>query len=173
MAGTSAGIFVQRMMASAGVSEGQYTIVNGNICMKSPCGSNTFPSMLASKQIDAFGIWEPAVELGIRAIGADKAIVFQNGTTYREVYSLYSTTEKLNDPSKRKDIVEFVRALNQTLDVYNHPTSSIYSFVAEKVGMDAEVVCIHLSFNIKMCSLYGISGQGSVGRPQVERDMED
>jgi hypothetical protein len=36
--------------------------------------------------------------------------------------------------------VAFVRALNQTLEVYNHPNSSVYSFVADKVGMDAEVV---------------------------------
>ncbi|KAJ4303356.1 hypothetical protein N0V90_002249 [Kalmusia sp. IMI 367209] len=140
MPGTSAAIFVQRMLASAGVTPDQYSIVSGNVCMKAPCGSGTLPSMLASKQIDAFGIWEPAVELGIRAIGADKAVVFQNGTIYREVYSLYTTTEKLADSNKRKDIVAFVRALNQTLDVYNNKPDTVYSFVAQSVGMDAEVV---------------------------------
>lgn len=141
MSGTSANVFVSRMMNSVGVAEGQYTIVSGNVCMKAPCGSGTFPSMLSSKQIDAFGIWEPAVELGIRAIGADNAVVFQNSSIYREVYSLYSTTDKLNDASKRKDIVSFVRALNQTLGVFsNKPDSAIYQFVASAVGMDAEVV---------------------------------
>ncbi|KAK7183342.1 periplasmic binding protein-like II [Paraphaeosphaeria sporulosa] len=140
MPGTSAAIFVQRMLASAGVNDGAYSIVSGNVCMKAPCGSGTLPAMLKGGQVDAFGIWEPAVELGIRAIGKDNAVVFQNATTYREVYSLYTTTDKLADPKKRADIVAFVRALNQTLEVYNHPNASVYSFVADRVGMDAEVV---------------------------------
>jgi ABC-type nitrate/sulfonate/bicarbonate transport system substrate-binding protein len=79
MRGTSAAVFVQRMLASAGVGDEQYSIVSGNVCMKAPCGSGTLPSMLQGRQVDAFGIWEPAVELGIRAVGANNAIVFQNG----------------------------------------------------------------------------------------------
>lgn len=79
MPGTSAAVFVQRMLASAGVSDGAYSIVSGNVCMKTPCGSGTLPSMLQGRQVDAFGIWEPAVELGIRAVGKDNAVVFQNG----------------------------------------------------------------------------------------------
>ncbi|KAL5392840.1 hypothetical protein DPSP01_000536 [Paraphaeosphaeria sporulosa] len=79
MPGTSAAIFVQRMLASAGVNDGAYSIVSGNVCMKAPCGSGTLPAMLKGGQVDAFGIWEPAVELGIRAIGKDNAVVFQNG----------------------------------------------------------------------------------------------
>lgn len=142
MSGTSAGVFVSRMLATAGVQDGQYTVVSGNVCMKTPCGSNTLPGMLQSKQIDAFGIWEPAVELGIRAIGEANAVVFQNASVYREVYSLYSTTDKLNDAAKRKDIVAFVRGLNQTLDLFQpgKVTDDIYKYVAGQVGMDAEVV---------------------------------
>ncbi|KAH7117697.1 hypothetical protein B0J11DRAFT_441862 [Dendryphion nanum] len=139
MSGTSAGVFVSRLLASAGVKENEYTVVSGSVCMKAPCASNTFPSMISSKQIDAFGIWEPAVELGVQALG-NNAITFQNGSVYREMYALYSTTEKLNDPSKRKDIVAFVRALNQTLDVYNKNPESVYKFVASAVGMDSKVV---------------------------------
>lgn len=109
--------------------------------MKVPCASNTLPSQLASRAVDAIGIWEPSPELGIRAIGGpDKAAVFQNGTVYREVYSLYTTTAKLADAGKRKDIVAFVRALNQTLEVFNKRPESVYGFVAQAVGMDAEVV---------------------------------
>lgn len=142
IAGTSAGVFITRMLASAGVQEGQYSIVSGDVCMKTPCGSNTFPSMLKSGAIDAFGIWEPAVELGARALGEQNVVLFQNISTYREVYSLYSTTDKLNDAKKRKDVVEFVRALNQTRDVFSQTPeqSGIYDFVAKKVGMDVEIV---------------------------------
>jgi ABC-type nitrate/sulfonate/bicarbonate transport system substrate-binding protein len=137
--GTSAGIFVQRMMASVGVQESQYTVVNGNVCTKAPCAADTFPAMLKNRQIDAVGIWEVSPELGAAALGAD-AIVFQNASVYREIYSLYTTTQKLADPAKRRDIVAFVSALNRTLDVFNEKPESVYGFVAGKVGMDVDVV---------------------------------
>lgn len=109
--------------------------------MKTPCASNTLPPQLKSGAIDAFGIWEPAVELGAEALGQN-AVLFQNASIYREVYALYSTTDVLNDPTKRKDVVEFVRALNKTLDVFtNEPEKDgIYDFVAKAVSMDAPVV---------------------------------
>lgn len=138
--GTSANVFVARMLDSVGVKENQYTIVSGKVCMKTPCASDTFPSQLQSKSIDAFGVWEPAVELGIKALGEKNTVVFQNASVYREVYSLYSTTEKLKDPAKRKDIVAFVRALNQTLDIYTNKPETVYDFVAKEVGMDESVV---------------------------------
>jgi ABC-type nitrate/sulfonate/bicarbonate transport system substrate-binding protein len=137
--GSSAEVFVARMMESVGLKESDYTVVSGNMCMKAPCAADTYPAMLASKKVDAYGIWEPAVELGAHAIGTD-AIIFQNASIYREVYSLYSTTEKLKDPAKRKDIVAFVRALNQTLDVFTNKPDSVYDFVASVTGMDASVV---------------------------------
>jgi hypothetical protein len=61
---------------------------------------------------------------------------------YREVYALYSTTDVLNDPTRRKDVVQFVRALNKTLDIFAHgpEKAGIYDFVAKQVGMDATVV---------------------------------
>ncbi|KAH8893897.1 periplasmic binding protein-like II [Thozetella sp. PMI_491] len=139
MPGTSAGYFVNKFLGTAGLQESDYRVVSGSVCMKAPCGSGTFPQMLKGGQVDAFGIWEPAVELGVQAIG-DKAIVFQNASIYREVYSLYTTTDKLNDAAKRKDILEFVRALNKTLDVFTNKPDTVYSTVAQAVGMDPAVV---------------------------------
>jgi ABC-type nitrate/sulfonate/bicarbonate transport system substrate-binding protein len=139
MQGTSAGYFVNKFLASAGLQPSDYRVVSGNVCMKAPCGSGTFPSMLTSKQIDAFGIWEPAVELGAQALG-NNAIVFQNFSIYREVYSLYTTQDRLDNPAMRKDIVAFVKALNQTLDVFNNKPETVYATVAQAVGMDAAVV---------------------------------
>jgi ABC-type nitrate/sulfonate/bicarbonate transport system substrate-binding protein len=112
------------------------------VCIKFPCASNTLPTQLKAGAIDAFGIWEPAVELGVESLGPSNVIVFQNSSVYREVYALYSTTDALNDPGKRKDIVEFVRALNKTLDVFaNMPQEKgIYTYVAGKIGMDESVV---------------------------------
>jgi ABC-type nitrate/sulfonate/bicarbonate transport system substrate-binding protein len=139
--GTSAAIFIHNMMNSVGIKDSEYTTANGKVCMKTPCASDTLPAQLKAGTIDAFGVWEPAVELGVEALGAN-AVTFQNSTIYREVYSLYSTTDALNDPAKRKDIVEFVRALNKTLDVFtNKPKEDgVYDFVSKAVGVDVPVL---------------------------------
>jgi ABC-type nitrate/sulfonate/bicarbonate transport system substrate-binding protein len=139
MRGTSAGYFVSKLLATAGLKDSDYTIVSGNVCMKAPCGQGTFPSMITSGQIDAFGIWEPAVELGAMALG-DNAVLFQNASVYREVYSLYTTQDKLDNAATRKDILAYVSALNQTLDVFTNDPDSVYATVAADVGMDVAVV---------------------------------
>ncbi|EPE30238.1 Periplasmic binding protein-like II [Glarea lozoyensis ATCC 20868] len=139
MQGTSASYFVNKLLGSANLKSSDYTIVSGSVCMKTPCGSGTFPSMITGKKIDAFGIWEPAVELGAKSLGSS-AVIFQNVSIYREVYSLYSTTEKLNNIATRKNIVAYVKALNQTLDVFRNRPESVYATVGGNVGVDASVV---------------------------------
>jgi ABC-type nitrate/sulfonate/bicarbonate transport system substrate-binding protein len=138
---SSASVFIHNMMSSVGVKDNEYSTSSSNVCMKSPCASNSMPAQLKAGAIDAFGVWEPAVELGAEALGAN-AITFQNASIYREVYSLYSTTDALNDPAKRKDIVEFVRALNKTLEVFAEQPKEkgVYGFVSKEVGVDENVV---------------------------------
>lgn len=139
MPGTSAAYFVSKLLSTAGLKDSDYTVVSGNVCMKTPCGTGTFPQMLVNKQIDAFGIWEPAVQLGAQALG-DNAIIFQNTSEYREIYSLYSTKEKLANTATRKNIIAFLKALNQTLDVFTNNPKTVYATVATAVGMDVAVV---------------------------------
>ncbi|KAF2031112.1 hypothetical protein EK21DRAFT_100044 [Setomelanomma holmii] len=137
---SSASVFVHNMLPSAGVADNEYTTASGNVCMTEPCGSDTFPAQLKAGSIDAFGIWEPAVELGARELGVN-AITFQTRTVHREVYALYSTTDALNNTSRRKDILEFVRALNKTLDVLaNQPKEKgMYDYVSGLVGVDEKI----------------------------------
>ncbi|KAH7091195.1 hypothetical protein FB567DRAFT_268232 [Paraphoma chrysanthemicola] len=138
---SSAAVFIHNMLTSVGVADNEYTTTSGKVCMKEPCASDTMPAQIKAGGLDAFGVWEPAVELGARALGAN-AITFQNRTAYREVYALYSTTDALNNVAKRKDIVEFVRALNKTLDVFaNQPKEKdVFNFVSGQVGVDEKVV---------------------------------
>lgn len=138
---TSAAVFIHNMLASVGVRDNEYTTSNAEVCMKTPCASDTFPAQLKAGTIDAFGVWEPAVELGAETLGSN-AVVFQNASIYREVYLLYSTTDALNNPAKRKDIVEFVRALNKTLDVFTHTPkeSGVFGFVSNAVKVDEPVL---------------------------------
>ncbi|KAH7081605.1 hypothetical protein BKA63DRAFT_540617 [Paraphoma chrysanthemicola] len=139
--GSSAAVFIHNMLTSVGLADNEYATSSGKVCMKEPCASDTMPAQLKAGSLDAFGVWEPAVELGARALGAN-AITFQNRTVYREVYALYSTTDALNNVAKRKDIVEFVRALNKTLDVFaNQPKDKgVFNFVSGQVGVDEKVV---------------------------------
>jgi ABC-type nitrate/sulfonate/bicarbonate transport system substrate-binding protein len=138
---SSASVFVHNMLSSVGVGDAAYTTPSGNVCMKTPCASDTLPAQLKAGTIDAFGMWEPAVELGAQALGSN-AITFQNASIYREVYALYSTTDALNNATRREDIVAFVRALNQTLDVFAQQPKEkgVYNYVSKAVGVDEAVV---------------------------------
>ncbi|KKY29992.1 hypothetical protein UCDDA912_g10091 [Diaporthe ampelina] len=137
--GTSANYFVSKLLNLAGVTDSEYTVVSGNICMKSPCAVGTFPAQIQAKTIDAFGVWEPAPELGGQVLG-DDAVFFQNATVFREIYSLFTTTDKLSDPSSRKAIVGFIRAMDQAVDAYKNTPEKVYRFVAQMMGMDAATV---------------------------------
>lgn len=60
--------------------------------MRAPCAKGTFPEMLRGGEVDAFGVWEPSVELGIRSVGEGRVGVWKNGGLgflYICVYSFY------------------------------------------------------------------------------------
>lgn len=136
---TSAGYFVAKLLGASGIEPDEYSVETGDACMRAPCGEGTFPQKLQDGEIDAFGLWEAAPEIAVQALG-DDAVVFQNTSLYREIYSLYSTEEKLADPDIRADIVEFVRALEQAREVYNNPTDELYAEVAPWIDMDTDLL---------------------------------
>jgi ABC-type nitrate/sulfonate/bicarbonate transport system substrate-binding protein len=140
MPGMSAEVFVHQLLASAGVSQSEYTTVAGDVCMREPCGADTLPSKFKDRKIDAFGIWETSVELGIRALGEANTVVFKNSSIYREIYSLYTTEEKLRDTMTRQKIVHFVRTLNQVYVFYKSTPDKVYGTVAEMIGVDVPVL---------------------------------
>lgn len=129
-AGSSSAYFVETMANTVGLKSSDYTLVSGNFCMASPCGSGTFPAMLKAGTIDAFGYWETAVQLAIDLLG-DDAVVFGNASIYREVYNLHTTTEKLQNPAKRRDIVEYIRALNEAEKIFRDDPEKVYERVSK------------------------------------------
>ncbi|KAK3985763.1 hypothetical protein QBC44DRAFT_403989 [Cladorrhinum sp. PSN332] len=133
--GTSAGYFVETLLKTAGLNYGDYQTVVGNICHEAPCGNRTFPDMFARGQIDAFGIWEPTLELGIQALPAGQTKVFQDKKAYREIYNLHSTKEKLEDPEKRKEIVAFVKNLIKAQSVFEHNPEQVYQRTSNAVNV--------------------------------------
>ncbi|KAI3332407.1 periplasmic binding protein-like II [Xylariaceae sp. AK1471] len=130
---TSSEYFVQTYLATVGLKPSDYTIVSGAACLKEPCASGTFPAMLKRGAIDAIGMWEPSVQLGAEAIGSDAIVFGNNQTTYREIYNIATTTQKLADPAKRKEIVAFVRALVQAEDVFRMDPDKVVARAAAAV----------------------------------------
>src|SRR4026208_1361446 len=80
--------------------------------MRRRCGNRSMRTGVgpsARGGANASAMWEPESENAVRAIGKD-AIIFQDNKVYRELYSVYSTTDVISDPRRRKELVAFVRA---------------------------------------------------------------
>ncbi|KAH6848240.1 hypothetical protein B0I37DRAFT_377024 [Chaetomium sp. MPI-CAGE-AT-0009] len=141
--GTSAEVFVVQLLGTAGLEAGRdYELADWGIttCMRAPCAQGTFPAKLVAGELDGFGVWETAVELGVQALGEGNAVTFKNASVYREVYSLYSTEEKLRDPVTRGKIVRFVRALDRTYEVFREKGQGVFDMVGQTVGVDEPVL---------------------------------
>lgn len=133
---TSAAYIVEKYLNSVGLGPSDYTVVSGNTCSAAPCGSGTLPAMLKSGQVDAIGMWEPTIQLAIESLGADKAITFQDKSIYREIFNLHSTAEKLKDPTTRKSIVAFLKALNQAESIFTKTPDDVLARVSKAVGVN-------------------------------------
>lgn len=139
MPSTSAQYFVQRLLANAGLTEADYTIVSGGMCTAEPCGNGTLPYMLVNGEIDAIGFWEPIVELAVRALG-DDAITFEDPSAYREIYNLHTTAAKLEDPAIRAEIVEFVRALHKAQQLFIADPESVRPRITNATGVQVDIL---------------------------------
>ena len=100
-ANTSANYYLVAMLRTAGLQPSDVTLVSAP--------ATAMAAALTKGEADAISMWEPESENAVVALGRD-AIIFQDNTVYRELYSLYSTTDVINDPRRRTELVEFVRA---------------------------------------------------------------
>jgi len=98
---TSANYFLVAMLRTAGLQESDVTLVTAP--------ATAMAAAMVKGEADAISMWEPESENAVRAIGTD-AIIFQDNKVYRELYSVYSTTDVISDPRRRKELVAFVRA---------------------------------------------------------------
>lgn len=139
MLNTSAQYFIQQLLANEGLSETDYTIVAGDLCNAEPCGNGTLPYMLVNGEISAIGYWEPTIELAARELG-DDAIIFEDPSAYREIYNLHTTTEKLQDPTTRAEIVDFVRALHQAQHLYTTDPESVLPRITNATDVPEDIL---------------------------------
>ena len=128
---TSAAYYLFKMLAVAGLSEADVTIVP-----LSPVG---MASAIIDRKVDAISIWEPESERAMSVLGAD-AIDFQYPKVYREIYNLNTTAAALADPVRRAKIVTFVRALIEAARISEKEPERIWPLLAKSSGFDAKLI---------------------------------
>jgi ABC-type nitrate/sulfonate/bicarbonate transport system substrate-binding protein len=99
---TSAHYHLVAMLRSAGLQESDVTLV--------AAPATGMAAAVVKGEADAISMWEPESQNTVDALGSD-AVIFQNNRIYREFFSVYSSTSVLNDPRRRAELVEFVRAI--------------------------------------------------------------
>jgi sulfonate transport system substrate-binding protein len=137
---TSAHYYLVAMLRTAGLNEEDVEIVNLPPAQGDQTGMDQMSDALARGDVDLISIWEPEPEDALRRLG-DDAIVFQDKSVYREVFNLHARAPDLADPTKRRSIVAFVRAvaeataaLNDSPEMYWPHVSSVTSFTTEEIS---------------------------------------
>ena len=102
---TSAHYHLVALLRTAGLQESDVTLVSAP--------ATEMAAAVAKGDAAAISMWEPESQNAVEALGKD-AITFQDNKVYRELYSVYSTTDVLNDPRRRKELVAFVREIIRT-----------------------------------------------------------
>jgi len=137
---TSAQYYMVAMLRSAGLKEGDVTVVN---LPAAPAGAPPskfrMAEALARGEADFMATFEPEPEQAVRLLGKD-AIVLQDRKVYREAFNLHARAPDLADPEKRRAIVAFVKAAAQaTKALQKDPTpylahiSSVLGFTEEQI----------------------------------------
>jgi sulfonate transport system substrate-binding protein len=97
---TSAEFFLMEMLGTARLKESDVDLVS--------LEGVAMPAALEGQELDAISIWEPHAQNAIDLLAAD-ALVLENTSVYRERFNLNTTLRVLDDPSKRRSLVNLVR----------------------------------------------------------------
>ena len=104
LVGTSGAYFLETILSGAGLSMTDATVVSMPVAAMS--------GALAAREVDAMAIWEPEPRRAATLLG-DDYVEFRPVGAYRELYSLYTTADRLADATMRTQIVSFVRTLKE------------------------------------------------------------
>jgi len=128
---TSAHYYLFKMLGSAGVQESDVTLVNVE--------RTDMAQAIVRRDADAISMWEPEAQKALDGLGRD-ASVFENVPLYREWFSLYTSTDVLNDAARRRDLVTFVRALLAATDLVRNRPQEAIPIVARKINQTEATV---------------------------------
>jgi sulfonate transport system substrate-binding protein len=128
---TSAAYFLARMLATAGLSESDVTIIAVN--------ATQMAAALKEGRVDAVAMWEPEAERAIQALGAD-AIVLQDRNVYRELFNLNTSTKILINPAKRQAVVRLLRSLIAASENLRTRPQDAWPFLSMKLNYPQELI---------------------------------
>ena len=122
--GASSDYYLYKMLGTVNLTTSDVHIVSG------------MPGM-GTLATDAATIWEPGIQYVSNSLGND-AIEFENdaqgNTVYRELFNLHATAETLADASKRRSIVELVRALITASSMIRADPTVVYPLMTGPTG---------------------------------------
>jgi len=118
---TSAHYSLVRVLAMAGLQESDVTLV--------AAPPTEMALSLIRGEADAISMWEPESENAVHALGSD-AVIFSGKGIYREAFSMYSSTDVLNDPRRRKELVSFVRAVFAAADAIKARPADFFPLIS-------------------------------------------
>lgn len=130
-ANTSAAVFLNDVLTSAGLSEADVAITS----LTAPASADA----LINGEVDAISIWEPDSERAVQALGAD-VVTFRPEGGYREIYSLNAKAGDLADPVMRSRIVDFLREVTDGCRAAEEDPGRMQALLAERTGQDPVLI---------------------------------
>jgi NitT/TauT family transport system substrate-binding protein len=128
---TSAHYYLVRTLAAAGLRESDVTIVD--------LPRDQMAAGVVTGKADAIVMWEPEAEKAVLALGSNLTL-FQDNRNYRELFSLYTTTEVLGDARRRQELVAFVRGLLESAERLKTRPADQFPIVSRSVNQTVDWV---------------------------------
>ncbi|GAA4551408.1 ABC transporter substrate-binding protein [Pseudonocardia xishanensis] len=130
-ANTSAAVFLNQVLTTAGLSDSDVTITS----LTAPASADA----LINREVDAISIWEPDAERAVQALGAD-AVSLRPEASYREIYSLNAKAGDLADPAKRAQIVGFLREVTAGCQAAEDDPTEMQGLLATRTGQPQTLI---------------------------------
>lgn len=125
-ANTSSGYYLAKMLRTVKLAESDVTVVAMPVA--------DMAAAMKRGDVDAVSGWEPGAHDSIAALGAD-AVVFQDRSVYRELFDLNTTTAVLNDPVKRRSLVDAVRAMITASRQVREKPAGVWPLVSSRINV--------------------------------------
>lgn len=127
---TSSQYFLATMLQTAKLTESDIKFAS----LEGP----DMPAALKKGEVDAIAIWEPHAQGSLEALGSD-AVDLRNPSVYKERFNLNTTTRVLNDPAKRRALVNYLKAIRQSSENIRKNPAEAQKSLAGKVSVTPEI----------------------------------
>jgi len=125
-ANTSAHYYLVKALGRVGVTSSDVTVV--------PMVVPDMAGALAKGDVDAVSGWEPGAHDAIAALGP-RGVTFQPPGLYRELFDLNTTTAVLNDPVRRRALVNSVRAMIAASTQVRMQPASVWPLLSSRINV--------------------------------------